>query len=196
VRSVLVRRLGAILGCVGLAGGVVAAAWFVTRRGLDWADKSGSVAGACVALLVLAVPFLRWILRGLRGDFPVTEIDPLRARDDLAAALSDQGAAEERLRRVNDPRPLPVRWEVTPTAEAAMPGVPAPAGPEVTGNFADISTDRTTVIIAHRLQTVRTADRIFVLDKGRIIEAGSHEELLETAGHYARMWRAFELVSG
>lgn len=48
---------------------------------------------------------------------------------------------------------------------------------------------RTTLIIAHRLSTVKDADKIFVMDGGRIVEEGSHEELLEIdAGLYKRMW--------
>ncbi len=58
-----------------------------------------------------------------------------------------------------------------------------------------LSADRTTIVIAHRLQTARTADRIVLLDAGRIAEIGSHQELLARGGHYAAMWRAFEALS-
>ena len=56
-----------------------------------------------------------------------------------------------------------------------------------------VSEGRTTLLIAHRLQTAMTADRIVVLDGGRVVETGRHAELLDSGGRYAAMWRAFSV---
>ncbi|MEU6077618.1 ABC transporter ATP-binding protein [Micromonospora sp. NPDC047074] len=53
--------------------------------------------------------------------------------------------------------------------------------------FDEVARGRTTITIAHRLSTVRNADRIAVLDHGRIVESGSHDSLLERAGRYATL---------
>jgi ATP-binding cassette subfamily B protein len=50
-----------------------------------------------------------------------------------------------------------------------------------------LSRGRTTITIAHRLSTVRDADQIVVLDQGRIVERGTHDELLEHGGYYAAL---------
>jgi ATP-binding cassette, subfamily B, bacterial len=64
----------------------------------------------------------------------------------------------------------------------------------VSAAMREVSQGRTTIVIAHRLQTARTADRIIVLHGGRVAEVGSHDELLAMRGRYAAMWEAFELV--
>lgn len=51
-----------------------------------------------------------------------------------------------------------------------------------------MSKGRTTIVIAHRLSTIRKADKIIVMDKGRLIEQGSHEELLSKGGLYSELW--------
>ena len=51
-----------------------------------------------------------------------------------------------------------------------------------------VSRDRTTIVIAHRLSTIRHADRIYVLDAGRVSQAGSHDELVAQAGIYKTLW--------
>ncbi len=62
-------------------------------------------------------------------------------------------------------------------------------------SFDLLSENRTTIIIAHRLQTIENAKRIIVLDKGRIAEAGSHEELLKRGGIYAKLYKAQKMTA-
>ncbi len=59
---------------------------------------------------------------------------------------------------------------------------------EVFQRFAELAKGKTTVVISHRFSTVRMADRILVLEKGRMIEEGSHVELLEKNGRYAELF--------
>jgi len=57
-------------------------------------------------------------------------------------------------------------------------------------NFERLRDGRTVVLVAHRLSTIRRADRIYLLARGRIVESGTHGELLENDGPYSRLWKA------
>lgn len=56
-------------------------------------------------------------------------------------------------------------------------------------SFATLSKNRTTIVIAHRLSTLRNMDKLIVLDKGRIVETGTHKQLLSKNGIYAKLWK-------
>jgi len=62
---------------------------------------------------------------------------------------------------------------------------------EITNTIKDISSEKEqiSILIAHRLSTIMHADRIYVLEKGIVVETGTHEKLLEEKGLYYAMWR-------
>ncbi len=64
----------------------------------------------------------------------------------------------------------------------------------ITEAFERLSAGRTAIVIAHRLSTIKNADRILVLDQGRLVEAGTHQELLQKNGQYAKLYRNQDFV--
>jgi ATP-binding cassette subfamily B protein len=62
----------------------------------------------------------------------------------------------------------------------------------VTAAMSTVAAGRTTLLIAHRLPTAARADRIIVLDQGRVVEDGPHEQLVADGGTYAALWAAYE----
>ena len=64
----------------------------------------------------------------------------------------------------------------------------AQAEADIFEHFRQLAQDRITILISHRFSTVRMADQIAVLDKGRIVESGSHEALMQLSGRYAHLF--------
>ena len=58
---------------------------------------------------------------------------------------------------------------------------------DIMGNLKEIGKDTTCVIVAHRLSTIQDCDLIVVMDNGRVVEAGSHDELVRFGGRYKEM---------
>ena len=65
----------------------------------------------------------------------------------------------------------------------------AEAESEIFGRFRALAAGRTAILITHRFSTARAADRIAVFEEGRLVELGSHAELLAADARYARMFR-------
>lgn len=84
--------------------------------------------------------------------------------------------------------PIYVFDEATSNVDAASE---APIGEVI----ASLAGDHTVIVVAHRLSTIVGADQILVLERGRIAERGTHDELLADAGVYARMWNSQEQLS-
>lgn len=79
-----------------------------------------------------------------------------------------------------------IRFNILDEPTAALD---AQAEYETYARFADLMAGRATFLISHRFSTVRMADKIAVLENGRITEHGSHDELLSLGGTYAKLYR-------
>ncbi len=60
---------------------------------------------------------------------------------------------------------------------------------EILNNLGRVMNGKTSILIAHRISTIKNADKILVMDEGRIIEEGTHEQLLKLSGTYAEMYQ-------
>ena len=72
--------------------------------------------------------------------------------------------------------------------DEATSSIDAESEAEIRAALSRLAKGRTLIVIAHRLSTVRNADRLVVLQKGRVLEVGDHDELMRLGGLYARMF--------
>ena len=73
--------------------------------------------------------------------------------------------------------------------DEATSALDAESDAAITANMPLIAKGRTVIIIAHRLSTLRSADRIITMENGKVVEDGSHETLMQSGGRYAQLWR-------
>jgi hypothetical protein len=111
VRTVLRRRLVAITALVVIVGAIAALITINVVKGLPWSVNFSAVATFIVTVVLAAVVPVGRLVDRARGTLPLSDTTLAKAREDLAKALADGWAEEDRLRRINDPWPLPVRWE-------------------------------------------------------------------------------------
>ncbi|MGI8334433.1 NACHT domain-containing protein [Actinomadura scrupuli] len=123
MRNVTGRRLIAMVAFGLLAAFMFGFAQVLRAKGLLWAANVSNLTSFVLALLIVLVPLVGKLTGLMRGELPLSTVTIAQAQDDLAGALSRQWGEEDRLRQLNDPRPLPVRWETKGTTEADADGV-------------------------------------------------------------------------
>ncbi|MFT4125366.1 MAG: ATP-binding cassette domain-containing protein [Gordonia sp. (in: high G+C Gram-positive bacteria)] len=167
----LYRHLGVVFQDIGLVAGTVAENIALARPDATAAEIEAAARAANLADRVAAMP-----------DGYATHLGP-------EAALS--GGERQRLtiaRAILADAPILVLDEATAFADPESEYL-------VQQSLSRLVAGRTVLVIAHRLHTVVDADTIVVLDAGRIVETGTHAELIEARGRYRSLWDSLEAVA-
>jgi len=144
------------------------------RLGLGGAEEDGVAWAAGIAQLTADLEDFPDGFDALVGERGVTLSGGQKQRTALARAI------------IRQPRIL--------VLDDALASVDTHTEEEILRGLRQVMRSRTTIVIAHRLSTVRDADQILVLDEGRVAELGTHDQLLERGGMYADMYRRQHLA--
>ena len=136
-------------------------------------------------ILVDDVPIDELTLRSLRSHLSLVSQDVVLFDDTIAANVGYGALGKSSEQKVRDAL---AAANLLDFVEGLPQGINTPVG-QVQASLERLMKGRTTLVIAHRLSTVQNADRIIVLDAGKIVEQGPHAELLAADGLYASLYK-------
>ena len=133
------------------------------------------------AEMAMASPFIRQLKNGY--DTVIDDGDTLSGGQKQLICIARVMLAAAQKQNGNSAEPMLILDEATSNIDTRTELL-------VQRAFAEMMKGRTSFVVAHRLSTIKSSDIILVMDSGKVVEQGSHEQLLAKNGFYAALWKA------